>query len=46
MQIQTVIENIAFYHNCAGYAHKKFAMEEATGAVTAPVSDGHIVMLL
>lgn len=42
MQIQTVIENIAFYHNCAGYAHKKFAMEEATGAFTAPVSDGHI----
>lgn len=42
MQIQTVIENIAFYHNCAGYAHKKFAREEATGAFTAPVSDGYI----
>lgn len=39
LQTKTVIENIAFYHDCAGCAQKKLGGEDPIGSVTASVFD-------
>ena len=33
------MENIGFYHDCAGCAKNKFGLEDALGSVTAPAAD-------